>query len=295
MGKRESRRKLGELRADSAVPHQVAWFGIKRTDAGAETSEMSQVPAIPLWAGAFLAAGLCLRLAVGAWVVSRAVRLRGLPETIVGGFILLFALGELAVVIASAIRGGAGQIAVPALAFVSLAAIVAATTTLAEGVRRLFRPESRWLRLAVGCLAVALLVAAWQRWLEGSPGVVVARTSLANGILMAATIAVDLWWGAESLTTGRRLRRQAALGLADSQSARRFDLWALAACSHASMALGLFVCAFVLRRPAVELPALLALLGLAGAVSALAIQASFHLPRFLQAERPRPAVSDADA
>ena len=100
-------------------------------------------------------------------------------------------------------------------------------------------------------------------------------------MLLGLAVMIDLWWGAESFALGRRLRRRAALGIGEGEAAVRFDLWAVAAMSHALVPCCLLLCALVLRRPAAELPWLLAVLGCAGMLSALAVQASFHPPRFL--------------
>ncbi len=242
---------------------------------------MGHAAAIPFWAAILLAAGLVLRIVVGASVLSRAARIRGRAELAIGGFILSFALGELLLVVASRLREGAAASHAPLIGHLSLAAIVVAIVVLAEGLRRLFRPDSRGVRVGVGLLGLVVVGAAVQRAMDPS-GLVVTGPSFGAVVMMGSSVLLDVWWAAEAFTTGRRLRKQASLGLASGETSLRFDLWGVAACAHGSMPLALLYCMVILRRPAVEFPVLLAALGIGGIVTAFATYASFHPPRFLR-------------
>ena len=252
-----------------------------------------EVSSIPVWAALVLGVGLLVRLAVGGSITLRAFRIGGVSERVIGGFVLLQAVGELAAVVATRLRGGPAEDWVPFLAVVTLATTVTALVLLAEGLRRLFRPRLRVLRPMVAVLALGLCCTAGWRWAHGGGGVVVAQRSLPNVVLIATMVALDLWWLGESFAVASRLRRQAALGLGSMESVWRFRLWGLAASAHASMGASLLACALVFGRPAVEFPALLACLGLAGIVCALAIHFSFRLPRALRSETEEPTPEPA--
>jgi len=253
-------------------------------------------PATPLWAVAILGAGIALRLGVGGWVLLRAIRLRALPELMIGANLFFLAASELGFVLATRLRADWSSPSVAALALVSLLSLAIAQIMMAEGLRRLFRPDSGWARLAVVALVATLLAAVWLRLSQQNPSVVLTGASPAQWGLISVVIMIDLWWGGESLRLGQRLRRRAALGISGAESAVRFYLWAVAAFSHALLSSCLLLCALVLRRPAAELPWLLAALGAASVVSALAIQASFHTPRFLLKRVPsaEPGIHNAE-
>lgn len=237
-----------------------------------------EVPAIPLWAAAFLGGGLAVRIMVGMWVLRRALMIRGRAEVFIGSFVLLLALGELFAVIATRMRGGPFDGLVPTFGVIALLAIVLATLAQAEGLRRLFRPGNTQLLAAVIGLGIVIAFAAWAR-LAGGAAVVVTQSSAANLLLLTAGLALDCWWATESWLMADRLRRQSALGIGNHDTAaRRFQFWALAALSHAAVTSCLIVCAAIFQRPAAEMPLILCVIGLAGGVSALAIYASFHLP-----------------
>jgi len=214
-------------------------------------------------------------------VLLRAVRLRGLPELMIGANLFFLAASELGLVLATRLRADWTSQSIAALGLVSLLSLSIAQIMMAEGLRRLFRRGSGWARLAVVALVGVLLAAFWLRLSQHDPSVVLTGANPAQWGLFGVAILIDLWWGGESLGLARKLRRRAALGIDGSESAIRFYLWAVAAFSHALLSSCLLLCAIVWHRPAAELPWLLAALGAISIVSALAIYASFHTPRFL--------------
>lgn len=233
-------------------------------------------PAAPTWALALFALALAIRLGVGIWILARAARLRGFAELVLGAFVLLVALGEAASLAAAHLRGVMGESAVLPLIGVGLLLLVGGHVALVFATIRIFRAENR-SALAVACgLSVLLSVAAALRlFADAEPSVLSALTP-ANVALLLGRLATDFWWGAESHRFGRRLRKQAALGLADASRAWRFDLWTLSAAGHAAILVTMLWCAIVLRAPAASSPAALAVMCAAGLISAAAIQASFR-------------------
>jgi len=239
-----------------------------------------EAPAPPFWATSLFALGLGLRLAAGGSVVVRAIRLRGIPELLIGLFVLLLAAGELAAIAGASLRGVARTGSLQLLGLLALLLLIAAQVALADGLRRIFRPSSAGARWLAGSLVGALLAAGGLRIASGGVSFVT-DPSFASVTFLGVLLLTELWWSAESLLFGRRLRKRLALGMGDAKMIVRFDLWAAAAVSHVCMFASLLLCALVWRRPAAELPGLLALLGALGLVSALAVYASFHTPRLL--------------
>lgn len=239
-----------------------------------------EAPATPFWAVALLALGLGLRLAAGVSILARAVRLRGVAELMIGLFVVLLATGELAAITGTSLRGTAPLGVLQALGLLGLVLVIAAQVALAEGLRRIFRPSSVGARLLAGSLAAALIVAGALRVASGGL-LFVTHPSVASVTLLGVALLTELWWSAESVLFGRRLRKRLALGIGDPEMVVRFDLWAAAALSHACMFACLMLCALVWRRPAAELPGVLAVLGVTGLLSALSVYGSFHPPQLL--------------
>ena len=232
-------------------------------------------PPLPQWVAGLLMIGLALRWSVGAWILLRAWRIRGRTELAIGAFILLLALSEATVVLSTALRGEVSRSLLLGLGIVTLALLVAGAVAMADGLRRLFHPGSRWLGVGVAGFFVFLVVASWQRYLGSSGAFVVTGGGVAGTLLMSSVLLLDLWWGTESALMIARLRKRAALGLGDDEALRRFGLWVIAAVAHATMIGAMLFSTIVLQQPAVSFPGLLAFASLAGIVSALAVLGSF--------------------
>jgi hypothetical protein len=240
-----------------------------------------EAPPSPLWATALFASGLLLRLAAGGSILYRALRMHGLPERLIGLFVVFVAAGELGIVTSTRIRGSVPLATVQLLSAVSLLFLLVGQISLVSALRRVFHPDSAAARVSAWALVAALLAAAAARVATAGDSVVVTAPGFASLSLLGVSLAIDLWWTSESLVFGSRLRKRAALGLADPRLVVRFDLWAVAALAHACGYVGLLACAIVWRRPAAEVPAVLAAIGVASLLSGIAVYGSFNTPRFL--------------
>lgn len=182
-------------------------------------------------------ATMLLGLVLGVRLLRLAARTRQAPELAMGLYCLLVTLGSALLWVA---YGGAlesGSPAAVAIAAASTFSIGAGAFALAVGVARIFHPGERAARVAVGLVGLGLL-ASWIATVAPGRPVTLADATIANALFVGGRAAVYLVGAAEALRHFGKLRRRAALGLADPVSTQQILLWGLAWLSVAAIALG---------------------------------------------------------
>ena len=228
-------------------------------------------------------------LVVGLRLVGLAARTRQLPELLMGvGVLGIGPVGFGGIVLALGLAHDA-----PALS-----RLVAGAASIAVGVGvaakylfnwRIYRPTSRAAAVAslVGVAGIAAALAA-----EGSATGFATEAWRGHGwhhVRSALQVGCLLWGAAEALAYWDKMRRRAALGLADPLVANRFLLWAIGAgAAGLGSAIGTGV-QLVTGRPPLEQSWLTMSSSLHGLVSAVALWLAFVPPaayrRWLRAKQ----------
>ena len=227
-----------------------------------------------------LGIGVLVMIAANAVVGTRlallARRTRRLPElAIATSMLLLGAIGYPMSIVARNLGDPAAAEAMLGAAFVFENLGCA---SMAVATWRTFRPQDAWARWL--CIAFAVVLA-------GSWGVQAAIGDFAAGrapsvpywLAFAGRGLPFVWAAIESWSYSLRLRRRAAIGLAEPVVADRFRLWAINT-SSVSAAFGVFAVAVMLDVPVATSPLVLALTSAAGLASGGSMWLAFLPPRW---------------
>jgi len=180
--------------------------------------------------GIFVLACNLLYTVVGTWVALRLLRLSvhtgGVPERIIGVSLLSFSLVCQPLLVA--VSGAFGQPPMWGHRLLMSGALVSSAITvmgLYVFAWRVFRPGSNWALGVVAVGAGITLASSIGSWLQppswsGRP---VDPTWLALSSFNYT--ACFVWAGGESLVYYLRMRRRAAIGLADPELQNRFGVW----------------------------------------------------------------------
>jgi hypothetical protein len=176
--------------------------------------------------GALLAVFLLTSLAVGVRLVVLFTRTRRPPELLIGIGILGVGPGGMGGLLGAAGLDRAGSDAAPYVAALAVLSIVAGLAAGGLFNWRVYRPDSRWARLAVlGSVLLAgvgfgleMGTTGFADPLRPGPGVTLVS------FLCSSTL---LWGGFESVRYWLLMRRRLAIGLADPLVTNRFLLYGL--------------------------------------------------------------------
>lgn len=225
---------------------------------------------------------------VGLRLTALARRTRQLPETLMGGGLLLVTIigmplsvvGRSPEMIGTPLGDGLFTVGL-AVALVGIACFYAFTW-------QVFRLDSAWSLFAV-MLACGALGAAGQGLIGASVGSNIEEVYAHTRPWAMATVALVatayVWSGAEALTYWRRMRRRLALGLAEPEVVNRFWLWGAGSLAVATQSLGMLVPMYFGVAPLSNLPTLLGI-GVASVVSSCCWLCAF-LPPEAYLERVR--------
>jgi hypothetical protein len=213
---------------------------------------------------------------VGTRLVRLAHRTRQLPElAIAASMLLLGAIGYPLSIVARNLddAGAAETLLGAAFLFENVGCAAMALATW-----RTFRSEDAWARWL--CVAFAALLAG--SWLaqaatgDFAPGL---APSPWYWLAFGGRSLPFVWAAFESWSYFSRLRRRAAIGLADPVVADRFRLWAINT-SSVSAAFGVFALAVLLQVPVATSPPVLAATSAAGLASGISMWLAFLPPRW---------------
>jgi hypothetical protein len=173
-----------------------------------------------MWLGLALAIGL----AVGMGLLALAARTRQWPEFALGAFGVTASLGNLGTVASLRLETMAGADLAGPLAAASQLLAVSGNAALGFAAWFVYRRGSRPAALLLAA-AVTALLAGWAGNAMAGSAAELGQHTRANLTLQAARFAIWTWWAAESFVHAARLRRRAALGLADGWLVHRVTLW----------------------------------------------------------------------
>lgn len=182
-------------------------------------------------------ATLALGLVLGTRLLRLAAHTRQAPELAMGLYCLLVSLCGVLGWIAHGGLLESGSPAVAPVAAASTFAVGAAAFALAAGIARIFRPGEGRAKLVVALLGLGLL-ASWTATVGSGRPVTLADATPANALFVAGRTAVYLFGALEAFRHAAKLRRRAALGLADPVSTSQIQLWGLAWLTVAAIAVG---------------------------------------------------------
>lgn len=224
---------------------------------------------------------------VGVRLLLLAKRTRRAPELCLG--LGIFLIGGIAYPLAAAsnIMGESAPNLAWLLAVASATASHIGVTANCIFNWKVFRPASRWPRLAVTAAVVATLIGFAGNLSAGLHGGI---TSMADKrgwtlFLMAIALGAFSWAAVESFLYHDKLRRRLALGMADPVVVDRFRLWGI---SSAASATGCLVVAFFAWTSPLSVmdPVALVFSGASSVVSAVVMTLTFMPPagylRFIQ-------------
>jgi hypothetical protein len=220
---------------------------------------------------------LLLQIVVGLRLLWQGARTRALPELVLG--FGLFAMGGIATPAVALARAPLERDAATSatLLFVYCAVMALGAGGFTLFTQRVFRPAARWAKALAAALPAGMLAAmAWIGLGRGFAAELAAPgpASLASNVCLFAALG---WSGWESLGHAARMKRRAALGLAEPVVVNRVRLWGVA------MLLSTLMCgagiAFQLAGvPILNTEAGAAGLGLTGLVSGSALYLAFFPP-----------------
>lgn len=223
---------------------------------------------------------MVLGLVLGVALLRLAARTREIPELAMGLYCLLVTLCALLFWFAYRFFPAESPWVMPLSAAASLA-LGAAAFALAVGIWRIFRPGSRWARVAVALVGAELL-GSWIATVARGEPVHLSDATLANGFFMAGRVAVYFFGGFEAIRHAIMLRRRAALGLADPVSAHQILLWGVAWLSLATLAILSVVLAHGMGRSIYEHPWIALLGSTLNVIAWMSTWFSFFPPAFYQ-------------
>lgn len=156
------------------------------------------------------------------WIFTRT---RGMAELFIGVNVISVALGGLVLTVVG-ITSKTDQSGYSTPAYkVGLAFLALHLLAIYFGTWKVFRPTSRWA--AGACLVTLVPICFWYVMASEHAGTVWVRP-----VLFQSIRGLGMTWSAfECFHHADKLRRQAALGLADPMMAHRFWLWAVGATS----------------------------------------------------------------
>lgn len=180
-------------------------------------------------------AGLCLfaytlaSCVVGARLVGRARRSRGVPELLVGlTYLCAPGLGYPLGIVSDQIPNR--MIALP-MNIVGEALLVSGLSCYLFFTVRVFRPDASWAKWAAWLGTAALLYAGvateWAVVSYPDPEVAFSHSLAPLGTLLTVLLVTFGWTGLEGLRYWRMMRKRMTLGLAEPVVTNRFLLWGL--------------------------------------------------------------------
>lgn len=218
-----------------------------------------------------MAANIVANAAIGIRLLWLAAHTRQLPELLFGGGCLGFGVGSVVVVAGAGLLGG-DPVLGRTLIYVGTGLTSAGAAFTAVGAWRIFSPNSTPSAVFAKSMCLAL-AATWIAVLV-EDGIADPTHSAFYRIGLAMRIAALGWLGTKSLSYAVLLRRRVALGLAEPLMIARFSLWGVAAVG-AALCLLLYGATVAVGLHVDALPALMALLGALGLISAFALALAF--------------------
>jgi hypothetical protein len=219
---------------------------------------------------------ICVGLiAIGVELLRVSRRTHGLPEMWWGIGYLCGGVAALSRGVFSGILGAREEHHVWLVLGGALAAL--GVTAVAQGIRRIFRPEAGWA-LALQVLVLVFAAAGVARKLTEPAASM--ELGLGQRLADLSTLLAYSWGGLESYVYHRRMRRRLAIGLADPVITDQFRLWALTfLCMVATIAVSVIV-AVGLGVRIVQVPVLFATLQLILLAGVVGTWIAFFPPQF---------------
>jgi hypothetical protein len=243
---------------------------------------------IPTWTMVWLALALAIGLVVGIGLLALAARTREWPEFALGAFGVTASLGNLGTVASLRLEMMAGADFAGPLAAASQLLAISGNASLGLATWFVYRRGERWASLFLAA-GVAALLAGWAgNALRGTAAQLGEHTP-ANLTLQAARFAMFAWWGVESFLHAARLKRRAALGLADPWLVHRVTLWGMTGLAGSVAIVGVFSAGLVPPGPQPVRTLLYATIAGASLAVTLCALVAFFPPEFYRRRFGAPA------
>lgn len=234
------------------------------------------------WVGVGFVAFFVVSLAVGIRLLMLWHRTRQLPELLIGIGVLGIGpvgFGALMAGMTMIARGAAPDgLAVECVLALGSATVIAGVVAKCIFNWQVYRPDSAAARaVTVGVTAGLIGLYIHSGWTRGF---VPAQTVDGFSLLQTTLQVGALFWGSgEALHYWRRMRRRAALGLADPVVTNRFVLWAFGAgAAGLGTAIGT-VASWLIGMPSLQIPWVVASSSAHGMAAAIAMWLAFLPPR----------------